>query len=113
MNEVEQSDLLEALGPALKSYSKAEKLLEKFWRDRRAIIWTTEQVHRAANERGKVLTNTEARELLYDFVRLHNAQYGVKWQDLLELIDQSVLGRKMTKRQLKAFVERDMIAFRE
>jgi hypothetical protein len=94
MNEVEQSDLLKALRPALKSYSKAETLLEKYWRDHRAVVWTTEQVHRAANERGRVLTNAEARKLLYEFVRHHNPQYGFKWRDLLEIIEQSVLGRK-------------------
>jgi hypothetical protein len=110
MNEVEQSDLLKALRPALKSFSKAEKLLEKYWRDGRAIIWTTEQVHRAANERGQVLTNAEARELLYDFVRHHDPQYGIKWQDLLQIIEESEPGRKMTKRELKAFVNHDVIA---
>jgi hypothetical protein len=109
MNEVERSELLDAFRPALKSYRRAEKVLDKYWRDRQAIIWTIEQVHRAANERERVLTNAEARELLREFIRHHNPQYGIKWQDLLEIIEQSVLGRKMTKRELTEFVEEDRI----
>jgi hypothetical protein len=109
MNELERADLLKALRPAIRSYCQAEKILNRYWRDRRAIIWTIEQVHRAANERERVLTGAEARALLFELTRHHNAQYGVKWQDLLELIDQSVAGRKMTKRELNAFVEADVV----
>lgn len=109
MKPDEIAGLLKALRPALSSSRKAEKILEKYWRDRQAIIWTIEQVHRVANERERVLTNAEARKLLHEFVRHHNPQYGVKWQDLLGMIDQSVLGRKISNRELRAFVENDSI----
>jgi hypothetical protein len=110
MKPNEIAGMLKALKPALRSHRKAEKILEEYWRDRQAIIWTVEQVHRAANERERVLTNAEARELLHEFIRHHNPQYGLKWGDLLEIIDQSVLGRRMTKKELKAFVDLDVLA---
>lgn len=109
MKPEELAGLLQALKPALSNRKKAEQLLKKYWRDRQAIIWTIEQVHRAANERERVLTNAEARELLLELIKHYNPQYGIKWQDLLELIDQSVLGRKMTKHELKSFVEQDRV----
>lgn len=104
--------MLKDLKPVLSSQRKAELILSKYWQNKSAIIWTIEQVHRAANERERVLTNAEARELLNEFVRNHNPQYGVKWQDLLELIDQSVAGKKMTRQELKEFVEQDRICVR-
>lgn len=110
MNEVDRTDLLKALRPAVKSLRKAEKILEKYWQDRKAIVWSIEHVHRAANERERVLTNGEARDLLNEFVRHHNPQYGVKWQDLLELIDNSIAGKKMTKKELTGFVNHGRLA---
>ena len=107
MKPEEISGMLKALKPALRSQSKAEQILKKYWRDQVAIVWTIEQVHRAANERERVLTDAEARELLHEFIRHHNPQYGIKWWDLLEVIDQSVLGRSMTKKELKTFVDDD------
>lgn len=107
MNPEEVTALLKALKPALSSQSKAEQILKKYWRDKQAILWTIEQVHRAANERERVLTDAQARVLLHEFIRHHNPQYGIKWWDLLKVIDQAVLGRSMTKKELKAFVDAD------
>jgi hypothetical protein len=110
MKPEEIAGMLKALKRALSSQRKAEQILKRYWRDKQAIIWTVEQVHRAANERECVFTDAEAREVLFELTQHHNPQYGIKWQDLLELIDQSVAGRKMTKKELKMFVAEDTIA---
>jgi len=103
-------ELLDVLEPALKSRRKAFRLLQDHWSDRAVIIWTTEDVHRAANERETVLTEKEAQTLLRQLVENHNAQYGLQWKDLYEAIEQSGSGRDITKRELSRFVHKDIIA---
>ena len=107
-NELEE--LLRALKPALSSQSKARKILEKYWADKIAIVWTIRQVHRAANERERVLTDAEARQFLAELLAHHNPQYGIKREDLTSLIDQSILGRRIAPKELKLFVSKDVVA---
>ena len=109
MKPEEIKGMVEALGPVLRNKTKAQTLLQKYWQNKQVIVWTVDQIHRAANERGRVLTNNDARELLHQFIRLHNPQYGIQWRDLLEMIDQSALGRKISKVELKAFIEKDRL----
>ena len=78
-----------------------------------ALIWTAQDVHRAANERETVLTDEEARTLLTDLHQHHNAQYGLQWKDLYEAIENSGLGRDITKRELSRFVHKDIIAIQK
>ena len=66
------TELLEILGPLLKSRRKAKLLLDAYWADRIALIWTTQQVHRAANEKRLVLIEAEARDLLRELHLHHN-----------------------------------------
>ena len=56
--------LLAQLRPALKSVAKAEHLLTQYWADKIALLWTTNDVHRAANEAKTVLTEQQARTIL-------------------------------------------------
>ena len=56
------------------------------------------------------MTRVEAMTVLETLHREHNAQYGIKWEDLTYHIKEYVLGpRPLTKAELKRFVERDII----
>lgn len=83
MNEPHRSALLQLLRPALKNRRKAEELWRQFWLDRATIVWTTTQVHRAANENKTVLTEHDAQTILHDFISNHHYQYGLSWSDLV------------------------------
>ena len=83
--------------------------LEKYWSDKIALVWTMNDIHKAANERGLALTKQEAKALLDDLAKHYNPQYGIKWIDLWDLIENSGYGRKMTKREVKAFVENNQL----
>lgn len=101
--------MLQTLKPVLKDKARAERILENFWQDKMALVWDTEDVHRAANEIEVALTETEARELLHDLHQHHNAQYGLQWKDITDRIRGDVLGRTMTKREVNRFVKKDIL----
>ncbi|WCJ60704.1 hypothetical protein NXS98_06140 [Fontisphaera persica] len=101
--------MLQSLKPVLKDKARAERLLECFWQDKIALVWDTEDVHRAANEIEVALTETEARELLHDLHEHHNPQYGLQWKDVTEQIRDDVLGRAMTKQEVNRFVKKDIL----
>jgi hypothetical protein len=106
-------EMLEALMPALKSKRKAEALLRSYWYDKMAIIWSTQDVHRAANERETVLTEAEAKALLNELHQHHHAQYGLQWKDLYAAIENSGNGRNITKQELNRFVHQDIITIKK
>jgi hypothetical protein len=66
-------------------------------------------VHRAANERKRVLTNKEAVQILETLHQQHNPQTGLKWLDLWDHLDLYRPGRKMTKAELNRFLSKDII----
>lgn len=43
--------------------------LEKYWSDKIALVWTMNDIHKAANERGLALTKQEAKALLDDLAK--------------------------------------------
>ena len=102
--------MMKILRPVLKDKEKARDLLEKYWSTKLALVWTTEDLHRASNERGLALTRKEAEELLDDLKIHYNRQYGIKWTDLWALIDNSGFGRKMTKQETERFVNMNQSA---
>ena len=102
--------LLQQLRPALKSVSKAHQLLTDFWADRIALVWTTQDVHRAANEAKTVLTEQQARTILRSLHDNYRAQYGLEWRDMSEAVQESGLGRDISKRELHRFIHRDVLA---
>ena len=104
------TELLEKLRPALRSVAKAEQLLTDFWADKIALLWSTKDVHRAANEAKTVLTEQQARTILRDLLASYHQQYGIEWRDLIEAVKQSGLGRDITKRELHRFIHRDVLA---
>ncbi|NBU11781.1 MAG: hypothetical protein EBS84_22750 [Proteobacteria bacterium] len=104
------TELITTLRPTLRSVRKAEHLLADYWADRIALIWTTENIHRAANENKTVFTEQQAREILRNLHRHHNPQYGLRWSDLAETIQQSGLGRDIRQWELHLFIHRDVLA---
>ena len=106
-------EMLDALTPALKSRKKAEVILQRYWSDKVAIIWTTQDVHRAANERETVLTEAEAQTALTDLHRHHDKQLGLRWKDIVEWIEESGLGRDTTRQELSRFVHHDILAIQK
>ena len=103
------TELLDKLCPALSSRRKARLLLDDYWANRIALIWSTQDVHRAANEKRLVLTEVEARELLRALHLHHNPQYGLRWSDVAEHIQQSAQGRDIRERELHRFVHHNVL----
>jgi len=102
-------DTLRVLRPVIRSPRKAEQLLERHWQDKMAIIWTVDDVYRAANEIKVALTRQEAVKVLKLFHQAHNRQYGLRWSDITSHITENVLGRPLTKTELNRFVHKDII----
>jgi hypothetical protein len=107
------NDTLAVLRSVVKNEEKAKDLLQRYWLNKIAVIWTTEDVHRAANERDLALTQKEAVQVLRYVFDHHDAQCGLKWEDITNRIEDRVLGRKMTKREVDRFVHRDIIAIQK
>jgi len=113
MHEHHIDDMVRRLKPVLRDPQKAKVILQRYWRTRMALVWMVEDVHRAANEREVALTEKEAIQVLETLHRQHNAQYGIKWEDLTTHIEDRVLGRKMTKREVARFVKRDILTIQK
>ncbi|MCX6921893.1 MAG: hypothetical protein NT154_01550, partial [Verrucomicrobia bacterium] len=62
-----------------------------------------------ANEREVALTRQEAIKVLRELHHYHNRQYGIKWEDLTSYIEEYALGRKLTRAELKRFVEKNIL----
>ena len=104
------NELLQILRPALKSVAKAEQLLTDYWADRIALVWTTNDVHRAANEARTVLTEQQARTILITLHENYRPQYGLEWADVTQAIEASGLGRDITARELHRHIHLDELA---
>ncbi len=109
MDEPYLSDLLQALKPALTSQKRGRELLDRFWRNKAAVVWTTAHVHRAANENRTVLTEADAQLILQTFIRQHNHQYGLRWSELVERIQESGRGRDIRPAELRQLVKHDQL----
>ena len=101
--------MVKALKPVLKNPAKAKQILERFWTDKMALVWDVQDVHTAANEREVALTNQEAIKVLQELHHYHDKQCGIKWEDVTCYIEEYALGRKLTKAELKRFVEKNLL----
>ena len=101
--------MVKALKPVLKDPTKAERILDRFWADKMALVWDVRDVYTAANEREVALTRKEAIEVLQELHHHHNKQTGLQWRDLTSYIEEYALGRKLTRRELKRFVEKNIL----
>ena len=109
MHQHHIDSMVQRLKPVLKDPYKAKVILKRYWHTRMALVWVVEDVHRAANERDGAMTTREAIAVLEALHKQHNAQYGIKWEDLTTHIEDRVLGRKLTKAELKRFIKQDLI----
>ena len=55
------------------------------------------------------LTNLEAIKVLHELHHHHNKQYGLRWSDFTSYIEEYALGRKLTKAEVKRFVEKNRL----
>lgn len=101
--------MIEALKPALKNPERARQILERFWRDKMALVWDVRDVHTAANEKGVALTSRQAIEVLQELHHYHDKQCGIQWRDVTCYIEEYALGRRLTKRELKRFGEQKLL----
>jgi hypothetical protein len=110
MRDEHIDEMVRLLKSVLKDADKAKVILQRYWRTKMALVWEVEDVHRAANERKRALTNTEAIAVLQTLHDQHNSQLGIKWEDLWAHIDLYEPGRVMTKAELDRFVKLNIIA---
>lgn len=106
-------EMIRVLRPVLTDRQTAKKKLERYWSDKIAIVWTAEQVHRAANECEVALTDEEARRALEKVLDRHDRQYSLKWEDITNHIQDRVLGRKLTISELHRFIHADIITIQK
>ena len=64
MQQLHIDEMVRRLKPVLKDETKAKAILNRYWRSRIALVWSVEDVHRAANERVVALTNQGAADAL-------------------------------------------------
>lgn len=102
-------DMVEALKPRLKNPARAKQVLERFWRDKMALVWDVRDVHTAANEKRMALTNAEAIKVHQELHHYHDKQCGIQWPDVACYIEEYALGRRLTKRELKRFGEQNLL----
>lgn len=102
-------ELLLQLKPAIKSQRQVRPLLEQFWSDKIALLWTSAHVHRAANEQKTVLTEAQARKILHDLHAHYDRQYGLAWENVAEKIQDSGLERDIKKRELERFINQNVV----
>jgi hypothetical protein len=102
--------MVRKLTPVLKDPNRARSILKQFWNSKMALVWSVEDIHRAANERKRVLTPKEAVQILETLHEHHNPQLGVRWEDLWAHLDLYEPGRKMSQSELTRFVTKDIIS---
>jgi len=110
---IHDAELFQAIVQVIKNRRKAERIIQRYFCDKIIIVWKTKDVHRAANELEVALTESEAMTVLETLHYQHNPQYGLRWEDLTTHIEDQVLGRKLNKREIKRFVERDIITIED
>ena len=102
--------MIRALRSQIKDRHKAKALLQNYWTERIAVVWTIEQVHQAANEQKTVLTRDEARQILHKLDQQSDTFVVFDWFGLKECINDSGLGRNITTNELNQFVNKNVIA---
>ena len=69
---------------------KAEKVLEEYWKDKAAVIWSIVDVYQAAADKGITLRLADAYEVLDMISDRHDASLGVNWDVISVYIDEVV-----------------------
>ena len=55
------------------------------------------------------LTPQEAIKVLQELHHYHNKQTGLQWKDVTCYIEEYALGRKLTKAEVKRFIEKNIL----
>lgn len=105
----QDTELLKTILQFVRLRQKAEKIIQRYYRDKITIVWRTVDVHRAANEMDLALTEKEAMQVLENLHRQHNRQLGLRWSDITGHIEAQVLGRKLNQREIHSFVHDDKL----
>src|ERR1035438_1113243 len=106
MHQHHINEMVRRLKPVLQDKAKAHRILTRYWRNKMALVWMIEDVHRTANEMEVALTEKEAMTVLETLHRQHNPQLGLRWEDLTAHIEAHVLGRKLARREVRRSEER-------
>ena len=101
--------MVRSLKPVLKDADAALGILRRYWQKRMALVWSLEDVHRAANEQELALTRKEAVSVLESLHLHYNRHLGLRWEDISSHITENVLGRKMTRSEVSKFVKQDRL----
>ena|ERR1017187_3677113 len=79
MHQPHIDDMVRRLKPVLQDKARAHKILTRYWRNKMALVWITEDVHRAANEMEVALTEKEAMTVLETLKFPREGGQGRKW----------------------------------
>ncbi len=66
---------------------QVELVLQKYWEDKVAVVWTTEDVHAVQddfdeNEQTSSITEEQAESILQKAFDKHDASVGITWESL-------------------------------
>lgn len=89
--------------------TELHEAIDQFFSDKIAVVWRTQDVHRAANENRTVLTEAEALKVLKRLEKHYNKQHGLKWSELVECIKDMGLGRDIKRAELHRLLHKDQL----
>jgi hypothetical protein len=101
--------MINALKPVLNNPARAQRILERFWTDKIALVWDVRDVHTAANECEVALTSRQAIKVLQELHYGHDKQTGLQWKDVTCYIEEGALGRELTQAERKRFSEKRLL----
>lgn len=61
---------------------KAIEKLKEYWKDKIALVWSTEYVINRAKEIGVTISEDDAKNVLQQVLDNHDRNYGVTWEIL-------------------------------
>lgn len=69
-----------------KAAERAKAALRKYWTDRIALTWSTEDVRQTAEDMGLPKTEASCREILHRILHRADADVGVSWETIRNTI---------------------------
>ena len=79
MNSYLIDRIVKALGKSVRSPEAAARKLHEAFQDTDAVTWSVEDVLSTAESMKRVVTEDEAREVLHEALRKHDAEIGITW----------------------------------
>ena len=103
------TEMLDEIGPLIRNRWLIHAVLTKYWANKFAIIWETNDLHRLANEQSLAITENQAVTILQQAAEFYSSEKGLRRSDLAQMIKQAGIGRALTKREVAKFDARDEI----